>query len=364
MPMKAICLMIILFTWIIPVGKSVAQDNIQVTDESETRPDARRQQDSVRAYYIKGFPEYFFLYPVLKRRSLGFELAKNDRSSLLIYQPNNSYSLGMGAYVFEVGVELAFAIPLREQSIARFGKSDARDIQLNIFAKRWGADAFLQRYSGFYIKDDHDEPLDNEPFPQRPDIATKNFGFTGYYIFNHQKFSIRSAYNFSERQLVSRGSFLLLGTLSTFRVAADSSIVKDDRRIAFGDDVDFTRLRYTTFSIAPGYSYNLTRNHFFLNATLVLGPAHHWINYNLEGRAATKHDIAINSFFGGRIAIGYNGYRLFGGVSYVSQGSNLRFEDVNFSNNNSVFKVLVGYRFLEYGILKKRVWDMLPITLD
>lgn len=341
---------------------AVAQ-NVQVSEESEAKP-ITGDQDSVRRYYVKGFPEYFFLYPVLKRRSLSFELAKTDRSSQLAYLPNNTYSLGLGAYVFELGIELAFAVPLREQSIARYGESKARDVQLNVFAKRWGADAFLQRYSGFYIEDDQNEPPESEPLPQRPDIATKNFGFTGYYIFNYQKFSVRSAYNYSERQLISKGSFLLMGSLSTFRVAADSSLVKGDRRAEFGSGVDFTRLRYTTFSVAPGYSYNLTHNHFFLNATLALGPAHHWINYDLEGEASTNYDIAINTFFGARIAIGYNGYRLFGGVSYVSQGSTLRFEDVNFSNNNSVFKVLVGYRFVEQGILKKRVWDILPVALD
>ena len=47
----------------------------------------------------------------------------------------------------------------------------------------------------------------------------------------------------------------------------------------------------------------------------------------------------------------------------MSQGSTIGFENSNFSNNNSVFKVLVGYRFQEFGILKKRVWDMLPFDL-
>jgi hypothetical protein len=54
---------------------------------------------------------------------------------------------------------------------------------------------------------------------------------------------------------------------------------------------------------------------------------------------------------------------MFGGISFISQGSTLKFDDVNFSNNNSVFKVIFGYRFLETGILKKRVWDMLPFDI-
>jgi hypothetical protein len=337
-----------------------AQNEAELADQ-ETLPPVTEDKDSVRRYYIKQFPDYFFLYPVLKQRSLNFELSKKGRTSILTYKPNNTYNLGLGVYLFEVGLELAFAIPLGDRSLERFGESKARDIQLNLLSKRWGIDAFYQRYSGFYVVDNENEPLASEPFPQRQDIKTKNFGITGHYVFNNQKFSFRSAYNYSERQLYSKGSFLLFAALNTFRVAADSSIVNDNRQVDFGSDVDFTRLRYTTFSIAPGYTFNLTYNHFFLNTTLALGPAHHWINYNLEGSGVANHDIAINSFLSGRVAIGYNGYRIFGGVSFISQGSRLKFEDANFSNNNSVFKVLAGYRFNEAGILKKRLWDMLPL---
>lgn len=337
------------------------QDDIQVAD---THPlPVAEDKDSVRRYYIKQFPEYFFLYPVLKQRSLNFELARADRSSTLTYKPNNTYNLGLGVYLFELGLEFSFAIPLQEKSIVRFGESRARDLQLNVLSKRWGLDAFYQRYSGFYIVDKENKLLATEPFPQRPDIGTKNFGITGHYVFNNQRFSFRSAYNFSERQLYSRGSFLLFATVNTFRVTADSSIVNENRQGDFGAQVNFTRLRYTTFSIAPGYTFNLTYNNFFLNTTLAVGPAHHWIIYDLEDSPATHYDIAINSFVGGRVAIGYNGYRIFGGISFISQGSTIKFDAVNFSNSNGVFKMLVGYRFREFGILRKRVWDMLPFDL-
>jgi hypothetical protein len=336
-----------------------AQDDEEVI-EMETLPPVTEDKDSVRRYYIKQFPDYFFIYPVLKQRSLNFELGKRNAGSLLTYKPNNTYSLGLGVYLFELGAELVFAIPLREQSIDRFGESEARDIQLNLLSKRWGVDAFYQRYSGFYLLDNENEPDAGYPYPQRPDIATKNFGLTGHYVFNHQKFSFRSAYNYSERQLFSKGSFLMFAALNTFRVTGDSSIVRGDRQADFGSHVNFTRLRYTTFSIAPGYTFNLTYNHFFLNTTLAVGPAHHWMNYTLEGDLTEHSDIAINSFVGARVAIGYNGYRMFGGISFISQGSTLRFDDVNFSNNNSVFKMLIGYRFNEVGILKKRALDILP----
>jgi hypothetical protein len=329
-----------------------AQDDIQITPPAENK-------DSVRDLYIRRFPDHFFLYPVLKQRSLSFDLEKRDRSASLTYKPNNTYSFGVGAYLFELCLELAFAIPIDEKSRNIYGESEARNIQLNVFGKKWGVDAHSQKYSGFYINDKNNEPPAGSPFPQRPDIDSRNYGFSGYYIFNHQKFSFRSVYNFSERQLSSKGSFLMLSNINTFKVAGDSSILNNTQEIVFGRQVSFKRLTYTTFSIAPGYTYSMIYRNFFLNGTLAVGPAHHWIRYNLES-GAERHETAINAFVSARIGIGYNGPRLFGGITFLTQGSTVRFEDVEFSSNNGTFKLLMGYRFREKGILKKRVWDLIP----
>jgi hypothetical protein len=338
-------------------GVVCAQD---IQTSGSTRQTAK---DSIRAYYIKHFPDYFFLYPVLKQRSLNFELEKQSgNENLLTFKPNNSYSFGMGMYLFEVGFELAFAIPIDEKSKAIYGDSHARDVQLNVLGKKWGADAFYQRYRGFYVTDSENKIIDNNPYPQRPDIISRNFGVTGSYVFNNQRFSFRSAYNYAERQVFSKGSFLVATTTSSFRIEADSSILNESQKLAFGENVSFTNLRYVTFSIAPGYTYSIVFNNFFLNGALLIGPSQNWIKYKLEG-GESKNDSRINSFIGARLSLGYNGERVFGGISFLSQGSIVKFEDVSFSNNNGSFKILIGYRFREFGFLKNRLWDMIPFKI-
>jgi hypothetical protein len=326
-------------------------------------PEQQIEKDSVRAYYIQQFPDYFFVYPVLKQRSLNFELEKlEDNETVIAFKPNNSYSFGVGLYLFELNFELTFAVPLDEKSIERFGESSARDLQLNVLGKKWGLDAYYQKYSGFYVTDSNTEVPDNSPFPQRPDIVSRNVSLTGNYVFNNQKFSFRSAYNFAERQLFSKGSLLLFSSLSSFKLEADSSIINDEQQVVLGEDVSFKNLNYTSFSIAPGYTYSIVFNGFFLNGTLSVGPSHHWIGFQRDGDSKEKAT-ALNSFVAARIGIGYNGQRVFGGISFVSQGSNVKFEDVRFSNSNGSFKILLGYRFGEFGVLKKRVWDLIPFKI-
>lgn len=332
-------------------------------DVSTTTPQEQSDVDSVRGYYIEQFPKYFFLYPVLKQRSLNFELEREKGGNgLLTFKPNNAFSFGLGMYLFEFGFELTFAVPLEQKSIDRYGKSKARDVQFNLLGKKWGVDAFYQKYRGFYVIDSKVDVPGNEPFPQRPDIVTQNVGLTGSYIFNNQRFSFRSAYNFSERQMFSKGSLLVFSSLSSFKLDADSSILNDAQRVTFGDGLAFTDLRFTSFSIAPGYTYSLVFKSFFLNGTLAVGPAHNWIKYDTEDGNG-KSETTLNSFVAARIAIGYNGERLFGGVSFLMQGSNVKFDDTRFSNNNASFKILIGYRFEEWGFLKRRIWDLVPFKI-
>ncbi|MBT1704179.1 DUF4421 family protein [Chryseosolibacter indicus] len=335
----------------------VGQDVSTIANPQQT------ERDSIRAYYIKKFPDYFFIYPVIKKRSLNFEIEKDgSENNLLTYKPNNAYSLGLGLYLFEFNFELAFAVPLDQQSQEIYGKSKARDIQFNLLGKKWGLDLFYQRYNGFYITESGVSPDADTPLPQRSDIVTNNVGLTGHYIVDNSRFSFRSSYNFAERQLYSKGSLLMFGGLSSFKLNADSSIITSEQQTKFGANVAFENLRYTTFSLAPGYTYSMVFKNFFLNGTLAVGPAHHWILYKTEN-SADRNETSVNSFIAARIAMGYNGERIFGGISFITQGSNVRFEDIRFSNNNGTFKILIGYRLNELGFLRKRVWDLIPFKI-
>src|SRR5690606_523992 len=196
---------------------------------------------------------------------------------------------------------------------------------------------------------------------QRPDIETRNIGITGNYTFNYNKFSFRSAYNFAERQLRSAGSFVVFGSLNSFRVEADSALLGSRYANAYGELSDLYSVKTTALSIAPGYAYNLIYKGFFLNGTLAVGPSHNWLSYEVIDKPSVN-DFKFSAFVTVRISLGYNGERFFGGLSFTNQGRAARFENIEMTNINSSFKILLGYRFNEFGILKKRVLD-LPAAL-
>jgi hypothetical protein len=319
---------------------------------------AQQPVDSLRAFYIQEFPNHFFVWPVVKHRSLNFDVSARDNADRsIVFKPNNTAAAGFGFYLFEIVFEIAFAIPINEEAEQIFGETKARDLQLNVLTKSWGVDLYHQRYSGFYRDDERVKSFIDGP--PRADIDTRNFGISGVYVLNNRKFSLRSAYNYAERQLKSKGSFIIYGTINAFKVGADSAVLSSTVHADFGGGSNFEDLKCTTLSFAPGYSYNFVLKKFFVNATVTLGPAHHWVYYKQE-TGEEHYDVSFNATSTVRLAIGYNSDRIFGGLGFNIQSRAVTFENVRFENASTIFKVLIGYRFKEKGVLKKKAWEFLP----
>lgn len=316
---------------------------------------ARQRRDSIRALYIEEFPDDFSVWPMLKYRALSFSIDdKRQEKSTVTFNPNNDFKAGAGFYLFDISFEVSFSVPIAVRDEAIFGNSKSTDLQINALTKSVGLDLYYQKYSGFY-KDDGDVKIPpGVSYPLRPDISTRNFGLSAFYVWNNKKFSIRSSYNYADRQVKSAGSFILYGTINSFSLAGDSAILSTSNQTEIGEGSDFRRLRYTTFSLAPGYSYNLVLKRVYFNGTVAVGPAHHWIYYQPEiGRG--HHDIVFNSSYTLRFAAGYSGHRFFTGAGVVLQSRVVKFQDVRFENSTSVFRLVVGYRFKEKGFLKKKL---------
>ncbi len=317
---------------------------------------AQSASDSTRSEFIERYPDKFFVWPLFKKRSLSFDVRTANHDKIK-YKPNNSFSLGFGIYLFEISAEISFALPINEKNQYTYGNTDAREFHANFLGNGWGMDVFRQKYAGFYFPD-HSKSSSQNVFIKRPDIELTNTGVNGIYVFNKKSFSLKSAYNYSERQIKSGGSVILTSNLNTFRLTADSAIVTQ-QAASSSPSSGFQLMRYTTLSIAGGYTYTLVYRSFFLNGAFSIGPAHNWILYNRPGEEE-HYDTAINTFTDIRVSIGYNSDRFFGGMSLVTQSRNIRFEDVQFANTNTFAKLVIGYRFNEVGILKKRAHDYIP----
>jgi hypothetical protein len=327
------------------------------------RAEAQPKVDSIHAKYIKSYRDHFFFWPVIKRRQLAFEIENPTAPNLgdLRFLPNNSFSAGMGFYLFDVAVELSAAIPIDEHNQSRYGESESRDLSTAVSGTNWSIDGAYRKFSGFYLSNPAVLPSATEKYPIRPDVELSDLGVYGIYAFNKNKFSLWSSYSHTERQLKSAGSVLLVGALSSTHLMADSIIVSGDYLKQIQIVTSFADFRTTTLALGTGYSYSLIYQKFFFNLSVSLGPAHHWIHYK-GADGASHYDIAINSYTDTRVALGFNADRFFGGLSFVNQNMATKVEELRINTQTRAFRIVVGYRIKEKGFMARTWRDFFPAS--
>ena len=308
--------------------------------------------------YIQEQTDKFYVKPLLTSRSISLEMEDTqNRVDNILYEPTTNTYLGLSLYLFDVGLELSFQVDNESQDPAIYGETDAFDFQANLYMKKWGADIAWQRYSGFYLDDPNDHFSDwrvGDPFPQRADLNITNLQFNAFYVFNHRRFSYRSAFNQADIQLKSAGSFLLGFSTSTLRFNSDSTLIPGESESLLPDELNINIGRFTALGLVPGYTHNFIYRNFYLNLSLSIGPAHLWTRYSSESRET--NDLNIRPIVNIRSALGYNSDTFFGGLSFVSQGVGYEIGDLEVNARSGNVKLFVGYRFQEWGFLKKRLF--------
>lgn len=315
-----------------------------------------QENDSVRAQYVKEFPNYFNVKLVGSNRLLILNMVGKDRGSTRInYAPNDRAYMGIGAYIFDLGIEIAVKVPSAfERSKTKYGETDFIDFQSNIYGRKWCVDATFQKYDGFYISNAVDLYPDfssEDNFPQRSDLSVMNIMLNGIHIFNHEKFSFRSGFVQADHQIKSAGSPILILSATRFSVKADSLLVPTGVARHFGEAGGFKEGRFLTFSVLPGYAYDFVFNNFFIKLNLNGGAGIQHQKYDLDGVSKTRWSIEPKLNF--RTAVGYDNDRFFAGGSFMLQKTSINFEGMRINHTSGNYKFFVGYRFKEFGILKK-----------
>lgn len=139
------------------------------------------------------------------------------------FTPNYPFMAGIGIGLHKIRyVNLSFAIslfPLKNESGLR---SYITDIQIHSYGKKSLFDAYYQSYKGFFVE----KELKNgqEEYSLYPDLALRQAGIEYTHIYNHRRFSARAAFEQSELQIRSAGSFLLGGGIYWHRVKPDTNM--------------------------------------------------------------------------------------------------------------------------------------------
>ncbi|NML22922.1 DUF4421 domain-containing protein [Pseudoflavitalea sp. G-6-1-2] len=225
---------------------------------------------------------------------------------------------------------------------AEKGKSRINGINFNLNFRHLLQELSYNRVRGYYLENTKDFNPDwtpGKPYIQFPDLVTTEFSGMTAWNFNYE-FSVNAISTYSERQVLSAGSFI---PAIFYRYAVH------DNKAAIEPGGYTQRSNSIELLLGAGYHYNFVlKEKFYLAVGLT--PAAGYVFNRITNRYTDHQEKGNQTNFifrlDGRAGIGYNSRRFFAGIytrmsaaAYRQQGTS-----VITQNDNAILQITAGYR--------------------
>ncbi len=184
----------------------------------------------------------------------------------------------------KINFQIGFKSPTSAINSTQKGKTSYRNLSLNIGGNRWVLENSYRRYNGFYNKNTSTYDTNYKHtgiYTQLPNLSSESYKTKFLFFTNSNKFSFKSGYSCSYRQLKSAFSFVLVASLNYNRINSDSSFIPAPVRKYYDSYQSVNGLNTFGVAIYGGGSLNLVIwKALFANITIVIGPEWQWRNYN------------------------------------------------------------------------------------
>jgi hypothetical protein len=224
---------------------------------------AQNNQSSAAKFdssYIESFREYVVARFQLGRKTAGMNFVNQDAGYRLRYLPNKSINLGIGLTYKFATVKMSKGI---YQPNSAKGETKDFDFQFHRYGRKYVMDFIVQVYKGFYLGDQRFAPQGWEYYV-RPDLSVNAVGGSFQHVFNHRRFSYRAAFQQTELQKKSAGSFFIGIELFMGRFKGDSTIVPSTLRDDTERNEGISKMRFVEIGPNVGYAYTWVYHKFFI----------------------------------------------------------------------------------------------------
>lgn len=318
--------------------------------EQSVQPKKKTRRDSV--YYTK-YRDRLIISVFQSYRyynmSIDQKVVKDSAGiSKLSYQAESNNITGIELNYDKFNVAVGFKTQSSNPGASR-GTTRYTNLAFNVGGNKWIWENSYRRYKGFYEKNTvkYDSALYNDGYYTRqPSLSSESYKMKFLYFTNHNKFSFKSGYSCSYRQMRTAASFVLTGNGYYNRLNSDSSFIPYQLRPFYSDYADIHGLNVVGVSVYGGGSVNFVIwRTLFLNLTLVIGPEEQWRTYHYLGGnySVTRNYLSISGDF--RASFGLNFRRFFVLLSSTNDFSWYTSQQLNFLSKYASVNFSLGYRF-------------------
>jgi hypothetical protein len=262
----------------------------------------------------------------------------SNNNSRLSYVPNNPFGLGIGIATKKMIIDIGFNLKGNKQNI-----TNRYDLKANMMLSKHIFDFYFQRYQGFNVENDSDEP---EVF--RDDFTSLSLGLKYTYLFNAGNYSVAASSSGLSRQKKAATSFGIGPYLFLRNQSADSTIIPAELQDNFNKEANIKKL----FGIGAGIHGGFTAvfplpYHFFLLLSVNPGIGLMYKNLETETINYTVSDPILYKLDMDGV-FGYNGDRIYLTLrlEFNFFGTDLSYENkARFYSANA--KLAFGYKLRE-----------------
>jgi hypothetical protein len=154
--------------------------------------------------YVAQYPQKFMVSGFVANNFLILSHGEKE------YSPNSPLLAGAGFSIKNTVISLRLSQGVANLEGSEYGKTRITDFQIHNYGRKFITDIFIQNYRGFYNE--------GTGITLYPDLRVRQIGAEGSYLFNGGRFSAKAAFEQSERQLQSAGSWILGGGAYLLRI--------------------------------------------------------------------------------------------------------------------------------------------------
>jgi hypothetical protein len=303
------------------------------------------------AGYVRTFPRTVTVRTFLGEKISTFTLIDKATNRRLAYHPNNVLALGIGATIRGLGLNVSVGLPFHDQKEDVYGVTRHIDLQVHRYSRKLMIDAYYQNYKGFHLssKDDVTMIPGPEEYPYFPNIRALTIGASGLYVFNGERYSLRTVSTQQEWQMRSAGSPLLGASIFTHLFSNDKDLLPQYYKYPdFLGGHEPRDIHYYGLNINAGYGYTWVldnASHYFLAGAIDGGAGPGYSSAEEENGTRLNH-MTVSFTANVRLGAGYNSEKWFAGIYgiYHTDRYPLPYENTALSTGQGLVRLVLARR--------------------
>lgn len=237
------------------------------------------------------------------------------------YEPNIPGLTRLGVSAYGYGLSYGIRADVKELDPLK-GNSEFFDFQFGYHNLSWGADLFVQKYTGFFIKNS-DQFSSTNPYFLFPDLKWSHYGLMGRYAMDNQGFSVSALMTQSEQIKKTAGSYFLIGGYRYHSLDSDNTLIPTTLQGINADMDNLRKLKAQSLNLGLGAGkYWVSDSRFFIGGVFdLLGT---FALYDYQSLSSTSNNSYGTLSFNLKAGLGYSGDHFRSGLSYSSEVTTLK----------------------------------------